>query len=1030
HDFDYADGWFPHTDGEGFSLVVRDAAQDIDLWDSKDGWRASWALHGNPGQADPSALNPGDVVLSELLAHTDGADGDWVELGNTTASAINITGWFLSDDPGNLLKYRIGAVAPVSISGGGFVVFTQAANFGDTAADPGRLVPFAFSEFGDVVGDALFLTSSPDGIHPGGYREDEYYGPSLGEVSFGRYEKPSGGKDFVPLASPTFNAPNAAPVIHDVVINEIMYNPDTGGLEFIELYNRTTADVPLHDDQPTPNPWKFTDGVTYTFPTGAYVPAGGYALVIGVDQTTFESVYGPVPAGVNVYGPWDGALADEGERIELCFPGAPEWTDPPPGEPVPYIPYVLAEKITYDDRPPWPTTPDGNGPSLERLDPDAYGNDVANWGTSPLATGTFGWANGAAPPSVTVSIAAIDADAREQGRDPGTFRISRTGSTADPLIVYYGASGSAVGADYEPALPGWIEIPAGSASATIVVTPFDDTDPEQDETLVLTLVGNAAYGIGDAYAAVTIEDNDGSTPDVAVHMVATDPSAAEQDTDAGTFTIYRVGSTPGPLTVHYTVGGTAGPADYQETLTGTVVILPTENDVSFDVTPVDDPDLEDDETIQLTITPDPSSYLVGTSSAAVTIADNDNLPPVVTGVALNPHPNRTARGLGQIDPGGLGVGTVLVTFSKDVTFLVTDVIAEKVTFDALGNETGAVAVTPESVAYGGTNAEMVITFANSWQTMVDTWVRITLAETITDGGGQALDGEPRTNSSGLGYIYGADLDLPSGDGVAGGAAVFYVGSLRGDMRGYGPGEIEPDGEITPWDITGFTQKYLSDNLDADMAGYGPGQAEPDADVNPWDISGFTSRYSAAMAAGTHLELLPTGGEGLAVGTPAPLPLAAGTAETATPLSVAPWHGYGSCRGRRLACPAVQADETVSMLAAAPEIGLLTRTSAEPAGGTAAPPGRPWAPGVQHGRPSGCRATHGWASQPCHTRGHALQRPIGNMATRHQVAMPPAETAAPWSPATPDTGSTDSALTADGGLVDLLAAPALDVLTVS
>ncbi|HUU89724.1 MAG TPA: GC-type dockerin domain-anchored protein, partial [Phycisphaerae bacterium] len=149
----------------------------------------------------------------------------------------------------------------------------------------------------------------------------------------------------------------------------------------------------------------------------------------------------------------------------------------------------------------------------------------------------------------------------------------------------------------------------------------------------------------------------------------------------------------------------------------------------------------------------------------------------------------------------------------------------------------------------------------------------------------------------------------TGNGMAGGNAVFYVGSLRADMRGYGPGEEMPDGEITPWDITGFTQKYLSDNLDADMAGYGPGQAEPDADVNPWDISGFTSRYSAAMAAGTHLELLPTGGEGLAVGTPAPLPLAAGTAETATPLSVA-----------RLACPAVE-------------------------------------------KPSG---NHGWASQPCHT----------------------------------------------------------------
>ncbi|GAF87464.1 unnamed protein product, partial [marine sediment metagenome] len=189
HDFQYSDGWFPHTDGDGFSLIVRDATQDVDLWDAKDGWRASWASHGNPGQADPSTVGPGDVVLNELLAHSADPldpDGDWVELKNTTGSAIDITGWFLSDDPDNLLKYKIGTAAPASIDGGGFVVFTETANFGDTAADPGRLVPFAFSEFGDVVGDALYLTSSPDGIHAGGYREDEFFGPSLGDVSFGR----------------------------------------------------------------------------------------------------------------------------------------------------------------------------------------------------------------------------------------------------------------------------------------------------------------------------------------------------------------------------------------------------------------------------------------------------------------------------------------------------------------------------------------------------------------------------------------------------------------------------------------------------------------------------------------------------------------------------------------------------------------------------------------------------------------------------------------------------------------------------
>ncbi|HUU93877.1 MAG TPA: hypothetical protein VM238_22005, partial [Phycisphaerae bacterium] len=82
--------------------------------------------------------------------------------------------------------------------------------------------------------------------------------------------------------------------------------------------------------------------------------------------------------------------------------------------------------------------------------------------------------------------------------------------------------------------------------------------------------------------------------------------------------------------------------------------------------------------------------------------------------------------------------------------------------------------------------------------------------------------------------------------------------------------------------------------------------------------------------------------------------------------------------------------------------------------------------VQHGRPSGCRATHGWASQPCHTRGHALPPPAETMATQHQVAMPPAETAAPWSPAASDTTAADSTLAAAGGLVDLLAAPALEM----
>ena len=356
---------------------------------------------------------------------------------------------------------------------------------------------------------------------------------------------------------------------------------------------------------------------------------------------------------------------------------------------------------------------------------------------------------------------------------------------------------------------------------------------------------------------------------VTVSIQARDPNAAEQGNDPGVFTVSRVGNTDGALTVHYTVSGTAADADCVEAIPGQIELPAGAASATICITPVDDPDDEPDETVTLRLTAD-AAYLLGTTQATVTIADNEL--PVVTGVTLNPNPDRPERGVGEIDPSGLGVQTVKVTFSEDVTFVPGDVVAEKVEFDALGNEIAAVPVVPASVARGETNGEIIITFADAWQTMVDTWVRITLPETITDAHGHALDGEPAADSSGLGYIRDAALDLPTGNGFQGEGAVFYLGSLRADMRGYGPGDDEPDGDVNPWDITGFTQKYLAGNLDADFRGYGPGEEEPDGDVNPWDISGFTSRY---MAAGAGLGALPTaGGQGMAAGAPAPLPLLA------------------------------------------------------------------------------------------------------------------------------------------------------------
>ena len=91
-----------------------------------------------------------------------------------------------------------------------------------------------------------------------------------------------------------------------IVINEIHFDPDvkTELVEFIELHNAGTSTVNLSG-------WQFTDGVTYTFPNGTSLAAGGY-LVIAQNPAAVQAKF-----GATALGPWTGTLANEGEKIVL-----------------------------------------------------------------------------------------------------------------------------------------------------------------------------------------------------------------------------------------------------------------------------------------------------------------------------------------------------------------------------------------------------------------------------------------------------------------------------------------------------------------------------------------------------------------------------------------------------------------------------------------------------------------------------------------------------------------------------------------
>lgn len=133
----------------------------------------------------------------------------------------------------------------------------------------------------------------------------------------------------------------------------------------------------------------------------------------------------------------------------------------------------------------------------------------------------------------TVTITATDNTATENPLTTGYFTVTRTGSTTSALTVSYSVSGTATaGSDYN-SLSGSVTIPAGSTSATITVTPINDTVVESDETVIVTLNTNSAYNRGSPYSAtVTITSDDVALP----YTVNTNPGGLEILVDSTPYT--------------------------------------------------------------------------------------------------------------------------------------------------------------------------------------------------------------------------------------------------------------------------------------------------------------------------------------------------------------------------------------------------------------------------------------------------------------------------------------------------------------
>ena len=183
----------------------------------------------SPAHSDFLPLS--NVVVNEVLTHTDPPLEDAVEFYNPTAAAVDLSGWFVSNSQDDLKKHRIadGTILPAH----GFKVLYEY-QFNLTN---GSAIPFTFNS---AHGDQAWLSQADASGNLTGYRAFATFGAAANGVSFGRYTNSIGEVDFVAISARTFGvdnpstveefrtgagAPNAYPLVGPVVINELMYDP-------------------------------------------------------------------------------------------------------------------------------------------------------------------------------------------------------------------------------------------------------------------------------------------------------------------------------------------------------------------------------------------------------------------------------------------------------------------------------------------------------------------------------------------------------------------------------------------------------------------------------------------------------------------------------------------------------------------------------------------------------------------------------------------------------------------------------------
>jgi len=357
----YYDGapWPGSADGEGYSLVPYKVNPDRDE-NRPDAWRRSFRLDGSPGSDDP-----GMVVVNEIVSNPTTSERDAIELYNPGDAAVNIGGWFLTDNESDPAKFRIpdGTV----IEPDNYLYFTDD-DFNDPQHDDRA---FSLSSHGDDV----YLMSDSGGCTGKGFCNGFHFGELETGYSFGRYITEAGEEVFTILNAVTLGQKNSGARVGPVVITEIMYRSPDGKGDFIEITSIDFEEVRLYDRYHPDNTWKIEE-TGFSFPANTSIKPDESILIISDSLTVaqFRNRYG-IADSVKIFR-FNGALSDDKQMLSLMKPEDPYTSS----DSSVVVPYMAVDAVKYSSDKPWPKITSGvNASSLQRIKSTRYGNDPYAW---------------------------------------------------------------------------------------------------------------------------------------------------------------------------------------------------------------------------------------------------------------------------------------------------------------------------------------------------------------------------------------------------------------------------------------------------------------------------------------------------------------------------------------------------------------------------------------------------------------------------------------------------------------------------